>query len=308
MLSLQSDVASPSWSAPGPPLQASPPLQPDPDLPEGVGEFPEAVLYPLGSFLAIVLVGRYVVVPALVRIVRARNRQSPTLVQAVDRYARLLVLVVATLVAVGVAGYGYLLSGSAIVVAAATLAIGVAGQEVIGNLVSGLFLVSDPDFNVGDWISWEDDEGVVETIRFRVTRVRTPNNEVVTVPNTTLATTAVRRPYSRNRYRLVVRVAIATDEDVRAATTAIEEELSDVEEVLDDPPPQIAVEELGADGIWLAAAFWIHQPTRGAVVDVRSACVRRVQERFLADDVDFSPPSGQDLSGTVRVEQTDGAG
>ncbi len=44
---------------------------------------------------------------------------------------------------------------------------------VAGALISGLFLVADPDFNVGDWISWPGGEGVVEAVDFRVTRVRT---------------------------------------------------------------------------------------------------------------------------------------
>jgi small-conductance mechanosensitive channel len=45
------------------------------------------------------------------------------------------------------------LARSALIFAAATLAVGVAGQEVIGALIGGLFLVANPNFNVGDWIA-----------------------------------------------------------------------------------------------------------------------------------------------------------
>jgi hypothetical protein len=73
------------------------------------------------------------------------------------------------------------LARSALIFAAATLAVGVAGQEVIGALIGGLFLVANPNFNVGDWIAWGDREGVVEAIGFRTTRVRTENNETLTI-------------------------------------------------------------------------------------------------------------------------------
>jgi small-conductance mechanosensitive channel len=155
----------------------------------------ESLLWGFGTFLAVLLVG-LVPVRGLRRVLDARNPGNATLVEAVEGYTQLLVLVVAVAGALVAAGYGHVLSGPVLVVAAVTLAVGVAGQEVIGNLVSGLFLVADPDSNVGDWIAWEDQEGVVETSRFRVTRVRTPNNEVVTVPNTALATSVVRRPDS----------------------------------------------------------------------------------------------------------------
>ena len=111
---------------------------------------------------------------------RRRSQQpDPELVEAVERYTHLAVVLLAIAAGLSAAGFGHLLTGSAIVVAAVALAVGVAGLPVIGNVVSGLFPVVDPDFNVGDWIVWEDGEGIVETIRLRVTHVRTPSPSVV---------------------------------------------------------------------------------------------------------------------------------
>jgi len=71
------------------------------------------------------------------------------------------------------------IGGSAVIVAA----LGFAAQDVIGNLVSGAFIVTDPKFNIGDWIRWNEREGVIDDISFRATRVRTFDNEIITVPN-----------------------------------------------------------------------------------------------------------------------------
>jgi small-conductance mechanosensitive channel len=126
----------------------------------------------------------------------------------------LLVLLVALFVGAGAAGFGQVLQNSALVIAAGTLAIGVAGQTVIGSLVSGLALVADPEFNVGNYIEWADREGEVRSITLRVTRVHTPDGELVTIPNTTLTSEAVARPYGRGRSRVVERIGIAYEDDV----------------------------------------------------------------------------------------------
>lgn len=278
------------------------------DLLDAYGPDPVQVAIGVASFLVVYLVGRLVVLPAVVRLVAARNPDNRTLVEAADRFARLGVLVAATFFALAAVGYGRPLGGSALVVAAATLALGVAGQEVIGNLVSGLFLVLDPEFNVDDWIVWEDGEGSVEAIRFRVTRVRTPDNEVITVPNTTLATTAVRRPYSRDRFRLVVRIHVGSDADLAVAADAILAALENVDAVLADPPPGVDVEEIGPDAIRLRASAWVRDPDHSDVVEGRSACVRGIQERLLAEGVAFSPASAHELSGRVRVDRPDRPG
>lgn len=104
------------------------------------------------AFLAVYVVGRFAAVPVAERAVAARNRNNRTLADAVGRYLRLAVLLSAATAAIGAAGYTDVLARSGIVIAAVTLALGIAGRAVIGNLVSGAFLVTDPKFNVGDYI------------------------------------------------------------------------------------------------------------------------------------------------------------
>lgn len=274
----------------------------------GVDEAPEAVLpslevaaVALGAFLVAILLGRLLVVPALGRVVARRNPDNETVVEGVQRFATLVVLFAALAVALLASGFGHLLSGSALVVAAATLAVGVAGQEVIGNLVSGLFLVSDPEFNVGDWIVWEDGQGHVEAIRFRVTRVRNGDGEVITVPNTTLATTAIARPYSRDRARIGVRVGVALQEDVDAAEDVLRAAVDGVDGALSTPAPRVVVDELGDDALWLRALFWVGDPTRVDVVEARSAYLRELRDGLEAAGVAYSPPSDHAITGELDV-------
>lgn len=92
----------------------------------------------LAGFALVVVLGRFVIEPLLTKTVRRRNRNNPTIEEAVSRYFSLFVVAIAFFVAAAVAGYGRFIGDSALVIAAATLAIGVAAQSTVGSLVSGL--------------------------------------------------------------------------------------------------------------------------------------------------------------------------
>ena len=259
----------------------------------------------LAGFLAVVVIGVILVVPVVARAVRHRNPRNTTLTQAITRYLQLLVVVVGVLFGAVVAGYGRVIGDSALVVAAATLALGVAGQTVIGSLVSGLVLVFDPEFNVGDYIEWEGGEGNVQTITLRVTRVLTPDGELVTVPNTLLTEHAITRPYGRGRYRVVDRLDLAFDAAVDEAITCIEAAIEDVDTVAEAPSPRVYVENFGADTVTVAAHYWIPQPKHQDVLAVQSAFARAVRRRLRDAEIDVSPPSTHELEGRIEVDNVE---
>jgi small-conductance mechanosensitive channel len=261
-----------------------------------------------GALLVIVLLGWYVVGPAIGRLVRRRNRNNPTIQEAIQRYVRLTFLVVGAIVGAIVAGYGGFVGGSALVVAAGTLVVGVAGQTVIGSLVSGVVLVTDPEFNLGDYIEWQGGEGTVESITLRVTRVKTPDGELVTVPNTELTGESVTRPYGRGRFRLVERVGIDYEDDPEAAIAGLEAAAGEVDRILDRPAPQAFVEEFGGDAVVLRVHYWIQNPHRQDVISVQSRYALAAKRTLEGDGVTISPPSKRDLLGGIEVEEAAGSG
>jgi small-conductance mechanosensitive channel len=259
-------------------------------------------LWFLVGFGVVLVLGRFVVEPLVERFVRRRNRNNPTIEEAVARYVRLCYVVVAVFVAAGTAGYGDLVGDSALIIAAGTLAIGVAGQTVIGSIVSGLVLVADPEFNVGNYIEWADGEGTVQSITLRVTRVLTPGGELITVPNTVLTGQAITRPYGRKRRRIVERLGIEYEADVSAALELLVEAAAAVEDVEAEPTPKAYVEEFGGDAVVLRVHYWIGDPRREDVFAVEWAYARAVKRRFEAADITISPASKRELQGRIGVE------
>lgn len=261
----------------------------------------------VGWFLAgagaVLLFGRYVFAPAVSRTVRRRNPNNRTIQEALARYAWLLVIVVAAVIGAGVAGYGGVLADSALVVAAATLAVGVAGQTVLGSLVSGVVLVFDPEFNIGDYIEWADGEGTVRSITLRVTRVQTANGGLVTVPNTILTGEAVSRPYGRARHRVVERLRLAYEADAGEALQEIEAAATEVTGITGAPTPAAYLEEFGSDAVVVRVHYWVDNPSERGVLTVRSAYARAVKRRLEVADITLSPASKRELQGRVALDR-----
>ena len=279
-------------------------LQIDEPLPFGLPGLDITVLRTAGffiGFIVVLLVGWLLVEPAVSRVVKGRNRNNPTLEEAITRYVRLLIILCAVFAGLSGAGFTGFVRNSALVVAAGTLALGVAGQSVIGSLVSGVALVVDPQFNVGNYIRWEDGEGEVTSITLRVTRVQTPDGGLVTIPNTTLTDESIVRPFEGDECRTVDHIAVAYDDDIETAIDVLTQITEDIDGIPDDPAPIIGIGEFGDDAVILHVQYWIDDPWRN-MFDVRSSFARAVVERLDRAGVEISPASKRDLAGRIRVD------
>ncbi len=244
----------------------------------------------VASFLAVYLVGRAVVGPVFGRALDARGLDAHAK-RPLRKLVNFAVLFLAVTVAFGLAGFGSFLQALATIGAAATLAIGFALQDVIRNFVAGVFIFTDRPFRIGDWIEWNDNAGVVEDISLRVTRVRTFDNELLTVPNGELMGGTIKNPVDGDRLRLKFVFGIGYDDDIDAATEIIVEEAKAHETILTDPAPTVRLVELGDSSVGLQSRVWIGDPSRGDLVRVRSEYVQAVKERFDAAGIDIPYPN-----------------
>jgi small-conductance mechanosensitive channel len=252
------------------------------------------------AFIVVYLVGRAILFPILDRVFEARGLETHA-IRPLKKVAGVLVVFVAIAVAFGFAGYGNFLTSLATIAAAATLAIGFAMQDVIKNFVSGVFIFTDRPFKIGDWIEWDGESGIVEDISFRVSRVRTFDNELLTVPNSQLTDGVVKNPVAKDKLRLKVPFGIGYDDDIPKATEIIMEEAESHEDIMDDPAPSVRLTELGDSSVVLQSRVWIENPSRADFVKTRGEYVTNVKERFDAEDINIPYPN-RTLHGALQLE------
>jgi MscS family membrane protein len=93
-------------------------------------------------------------------------------------------------------------------VAFGSLALALAAQDTIKNLFGSLVIFLDRPFQIGDWIIIGDQEGVVEEVSIRSTRIRTFANSLITVPNGSIASASINNMGARVYRRFVTRVGL----------------------------------------------------------------------------------------------------
>ena len=95
------------------------------------------------------------------------------------------------------------------------VAVALASQDTLKNLLGGATILADKPFQVGDWVIVGDIEGTVEQVGFRSTRIRTFADSLITVPNARMTDTAVNNMGQRTwrRYYTTVGLAYHTDPD-----------------------------------------------------------------------------------------------
>ncbi|SDF54444.1 Mechanosensitive ion channel [Halorubrum xinjiangense] len=253
----------------------------------------------VAGFVVVLLLGKLVLLPGLRRIIRARGFDEAVLSLGTN-VLNTVVWVAAVAIGFAVAGYGSFLSAFAVFGGAIALAVGFAAQDLLGNFVAGVFILKDKPFEVGDWIEWNDNAGRVEEIDLRVSRVRTFDNELVTVPNSDLANNALTNPVAYDTLRQKFVFGIGYDDDIEQATDIIVEQAEAHEEILDDPGVSVRLVELGDSAVGLQSRWWIADPDRGDFVRVRSEYVTAVKEAFDEASIDM-PYVHRQLTGSVEV-------
>ena len=268
-----------------------------PNLAAPVGAAVEFVV----AFAAIYLAGRLLVLPLIDRVMERREMDAHARAP-LRKLTTFAVLFTAVAVAFGFAGFGSFLQSLATIAAAATLAIGFAMQDVLKNLAAGVFIYTDRPFRIGDWIEWEGGTyaGIVEDISLRVTRVRTFDNELLTVPNSALTDGVIKNPVAKDKLRVTFEFGIGYDDDVEAATEIILEEAEAHGEILDEPAPSVRLSQLADSYVGLTSRIWIADPRRTDFVRIRGEYVTAVKARFDEAGIEIPFPQ-RDLSGSVTI-------
>lgn len=137
------------------------------------------------------------------------------------------------------------------------LAVGFAAQSTLANFIAGITILMEQSFQVGDWISINNQEGRVVLIALRTTHILTRDNITVIVPNSTVASSEVTNLTSKNYIRFDIRARIAFEADIDAAKKVILTVMDNTEVILKRPEPSATVVEVGEYGVFFIVRFWV---------------------------------------------------
>lgn len=158
------------------------------------------------------------------------------------------------------------------------LAVGFAAQDILANLISGVTLLLDRPFRIGDWIRVKDQEGQVSGLTLRTTRIRTRDNEFVSIPNKDVAGAVVVNLSAGGPLRVNVLIGVEYRERVEDVRRVLLEVMAAQPRVQPEPAPAVLVRELSASSVDVIMRFWVSE------VDIASYPVISMQIREAAKE------------------------
>jgi len=166
-------------------------------------------------------------------------------------YGMLTIVFFSNLRLIGINPSGFLLAGGV-----AGIVLGFASQNIVGNLVSGFFLMVERPIKIGDQVQISDVSGYVIDIRIISTLIRTYDGLLVRIPNqqvfTTNITNVVEHPVRRFEHTIRIRYS----DDANAAIFLIKDLIDKEPFALLNPSPSVFVNDLGDSSVNITVRIW----------------------------------------------------
>ena len=205
----------------------------------------------------------------LSRVVRSamlsQEDADPTLAPFMGQVVRVLVIILAFSVALSTAGVE--MTSVIAFLGAAGVAIGLAIQGLLTNLIAGLALLAYRPFRVGDAIEVSAIAGEVLAIGILMTDILTADHTIVTIPNAKIWGAEIRNHSRRSARRVEISFVVPLGVDVAALVPGALEAALTVEGVLPQPAPELVLVEVSKDGPLIRLRAWAPSTLVGSVRD-----------------------------------------
>jgi len=202
-------------------------------------------------FLIALVMGRVLSMQLRRSLKEKMSRENLDILSKVVNYGILLIAIIWIMPTIGIEPSGLMVAGGIV-----ALAVGFASQSIIGNLISGLFLMGERPVKIGDLINISDELGIVEDIHIISTTIRTLEGNFVRIPNETVFTSIITNYTSNPVRRFEYRVGISYADDAALAVKVIKNVINDHPLALINPAPQVFVEELGDNSVDILVRVW----------------------------------------------------
>ena len=299
---------------PTPSFRDGPGLTPPGWLPEYVPVF----IYRLVVAVALVVFAYYLSQLARQVLGRriARRFKRPSVNRTILRSLQIFIVLGAVLTALSFFGLGF--GNLALSVGVFSAVVGIILAPIIGNVISGVFILSEQPYEIGDMIELADTDtkGFVEDITLVYTKMFTLDNTFIVLPNGTMRERdVVNYSAEDTRIRMTLDVGVTYESDIGVAREQMEAAARSVDAVIKGGPdirigsarypasPSCYIREFGDSEVLLRLRYWASEPYKQTTV--RSNVLTAVWSRFDKHDIEIPYPHSHmvfdDTSGELQV-------
>lgn len=260
-------------------------------------------------FAVLVLVVTFLlakVVNGVMRRLVERHRKTNSGAATVLGFARYIAVAAIYFAGVMVVVYSIPLLSSAVrtlLTAGGVIAVvaGLAAQEALGSVVSGMMILAFKPFRMGDVVRYIDNDisGVIEEITLHHTAIRTWENKRVIIPNSKMNSSIIENAdYADSKVCVFMQVGVTYESDIDLAKKLLREEILRQPEFLDvrtpeqkaagAPPVQVVVLELADSAVTLRASLWAKD--NSTAFSLKCAVLENIKKLYEQNGIDIAYP------------------
>jgi len=139
------------------------------------------------------------------------------------------------------------------------IVLGIASQTSIGNVISGIFLISEKSFEIGDLIRVDDKMGTVYSIDLLSVKLKTLDNLLIRIPNQTMISSEVTNITRFPIRRMDIDIGVAYKEDLKKVMGVLRKLAVNNPYCLDEPEPLILIKDFGESSINFLYGLWFEK-------------------------------------------------
>ena len=206
--------------------------------------------------IAVIVIG-YASVKIIIKLIKKvliKTSIDHTAITFILSFLRVILYVIVVITALSTIGVN--VASLITAVGAAALTAGLALQDTLGNLASGMIILLSKPFIAGDILEFEGITGKVENIKVFFTTIHTLDNKIVTIPNSRLTTNNVINCTKVDKRRVDLKYSISYDDDISKVKALIYTLISENDKVLNDPEPTVYVGKHLDSGIEIVVMLW----------------------------------------------------
>jgi len=187
------------------------------------------------------------------------------------------------------------------------IVIGVASQTSIGNIISGLFLVGEKSFEIGDVVKIGDKTGTVYSIDLLSIKIKTFDNLLIRIPNQSVISSELTNVTRFPIRRLDFLIGVAYKEDLRKVKAVLESVARNNPLCLEEPEPYILFQTFGDSSINITFGVWFEKANYSAV---KNSVFIEIKEAFDREGIEIPFPHVSIYAGeaskpiTVKLQDT----
>lgn len=226
------------------------------------------------------------------------EKMNTTAIKFVGNLIKIVIIAFAVVMIISELGYNIngLLTGLGV----GGLAVSLAAQDAVSNMISGFIILFDKPFKVGDLIESSTVSGVVEEVNMRSTKIRTLDDSLITVPNSTMTKEPVTNVSMTQKRRINLSVGIVystPNEIIEKIRNDIREYIIENKDILPSPV-RVHFTEFEDSALKIEIVCYTSTSDFDEYLEIKNMLNLKIKEIVINNQSDFAYPTS-----TVHIER-----